>query len=110
VNVSVPLDQTFTSTTPTISTSSGIQVVTVTWTNNGLTSQNAQVWLVLKNTAGGEIYVTFNTITVASGANTGSMGFGVPVGIPSGSYIAETFVYVGGQAYSGISSVTVTVP
>jgi len=108
VHVSVPQDQTFSGPTPTLVTQGGFTYVNATFTNNGLGSQSAQVWFELKNAGGQVVFLTANQQTVHSGHSVSTL-FGIPSGLPAGIYTAETFVYVGGQAYSQLYTVSVTV-
>jgi hypothetical protein len=103
-----PID-TFTLSTPlTQTTESGINGVSASITNNGA-SATAQVWFQLVNSGGSVVLgpIISGGNFAAGATNTFFFGFGS--NLPSGTYTAQVFVRVGGNAYSQTFTLTVTV-
>ncbi|MDG6901771.1 MAG: hypothetical protein JRM80_07395 [Nitrososphaerota archaeon] len=103
VNVSVLPNQTFSSTGGSQATFSGFTGASITFTNNGLTTQTINVYFVWYNSANQVVMVTGGSFTVAPGGTITASSFGVST---PGTYTVQAFV---GGGLSVQYPITVTI-
>ena len=112
VTVTVPIGQTYIAPTnmpPQVVTVNGFKGVNATFTSNAATTQNAQAWFELFNSANQVVQgPTFVQVSFKAGS-TQSFFFAIAPGLASGTYTAKVFVQVAGQAYSATYSVSVAI-